>query len=158
MNTDYRPAPIEVEPVLRVLPNLEIAATGPGLEQSDRLALNAYATPVSDFVWRLEASQLLTAIDAGRQVGEIRAFPAARSGTALPATVAHLLDDVAGRATLLQDRGLARLIECDDAALAALIANDTRTRKHCTLFGGDRLIGCGVPARLAGCRLPSGRG
>jgi hypothetical protein len=140
VKTDYQPAPIEVKAVLRVLPNLEVAATGPDLEQSDRLALNAYATPVSDFVWRLEASQLLTAIDAGRQVDEIRAFLAARSGAALPDTVARLLDDVAGRTTLLQDRGLARLIECADAALAALIANDTRTRKHCMRAGERHLV------------------
>ena len=77
--------------MLQVLSNLEIAATGPDLEQSDRLALNAYASPVSDLVWRLEVGQLLAAIDAGRQIDEIRAFLAARSGTALPDTVSRLL-------------------------------------------------------------------
>jgi hypothetical protein len=137
---DYQPAPVEVKAVLRVLPNLEIAATGADLEQSDRMALNAYATPVSDFVWRLDAGQLLAAIDAGRQVGEIREFLVARSGTELPDTVARLLDDVAGRTTLIQDRGLARLVECADAALAALIANDTRTRKHCMRAGERHLV------------------
>src|SRR5260370_21569854 len=110
MNTDYQPAPIEVKPVLRVLPNLEIAATGSGLEASDRLALNAYATPVSDFVWRLEAGKLLAAIEAGRQVEEIRGFLTARSSVELPGTVTRLLDDVAERTTKVHDRGLARLI------------------------------------------------
>jgi hypothetical protein len=54
--------------------------------------------------------------------------------------VARLLDDVAGRTTLLQDRGLVRLIECADAALAALISNDTRTRKHCMRAGERHLV------------------
>lgn len=137
--SDYEPAPAEVKPVLRVLPNLEIAATGSDLEQSDRLALNAYATPVADFVWRLDAGTLLAAIDAGRQVAEIRAFLAARSGSALPETATRLLDDVAERATKVHDRGLARLIECADSELAALIANDTRTRKYC-MRAGERLL------------------
>jgi hypothetical protein len=143
VESDYQPAPVEVKPVLRILPNLEIAAAGPGLEQSDRLALNAYALPVSDFVWRLEAGKLLGAIEEGRPVEELRAFLTARSGAALPDTVARLLDDVAERCTKVHDRGLARLIECADAALAALIANDTRTRKHCLRAGERHLV---VPA------------
>ena len=143
VETDYHSAPVEVRPVLQVLPNLEIAATGSDLEQSDRLALNAYATPVSDFVWRLEAGKLLAAIEAGRQVEEIRTFLAARSGAALPGTLTRLLDDVAERTIKVHDRGLARLIECADPALAALIAGDTRTRKHCMRAGERHLV---VPA------------
>lgn len=134
---------MEVKQVLRILPNLEIAAAGPGLEQSDRLALNVYAVPVSDFVWRLDAGKLLAAVEEGKQVEELREFLIARSGAAIPDTVARLLDDVAERSTRIQDRGLARLIECADSALAALIANDTRTRKHCLRAGERHLV---VPA------------
>jgi hypothetical protein len=134
---------VEVKQVLRILPNLEIAAAGPGLEQSDRLALNVYAVPVSDFVWRLDAGKLLAAVEEGKQVEELREFLIARSGAAIPDTVARLLDDVAERSTRIQDRGLARLIECADSALAALIANDTRTRKHCLRAGERHLV---VPA------------
>lgn len=143
VETDYQPAPVESKQVLRVLPNLEVAATGSDLEQSDRLALDAYATPVSDFVWRLESAKLLAAIEAGRQLEEIREFLVARSGAPLPDTVGRLLDDVAERSTKVQDRGLARLIECADSALAALIANDARTRKHCMRAGERHLA---VPA------------
>lgn len=141
--TDYQPAPVEIKQVLRVLPNLEVAATGSDLEQSDRLALDAYATPVSDFVWRLESAKLLAAIEAGRHLEEVREFLAARSGAPLPDTVARLLDDVSERSTKVQDRGLARLIECADSALAALIANDARTRKLCMRAGERHLA---VPA------------
>jgi hypothetical protein len=143
VESDYQPAPVEVKPVLRILPNLEIAAAGSGLEQSDRLALNTYAVPVSDFVWRLEAGRLLAAIEDGKPVEELREFLTARSGAAIPDTVARLLDDVAERCTKIHDRGLARLIECADPALAALIANDTRTRKHCLRAGERHLV---VPA------------
>jgi hypothetical protein len=139
----YRPAPVEVRPVLRVLPNLEIAAIGAELEQGDRLALDAYAINVSDLVWRLNAGKLLAAIGEGRPVDEIKEFLVARSATALPDTVSRLLDDVADRSVKVHDRGLARLVECADAALAALIANDSRTRKHCMRAGERHLV---VPA------------
>ncbi len=135
----YQPAPVEMEPVLRVLPNLEIAAIC-DLEQSDRMALNAYATYVADSVWRLDAGQLLAAIEAGRQVDEILTFLVTRSGAAIPDTVQRLIDDVAERTTLFHDRGLARLIECADPALAALIANDKRTGKHCMRAGERHLV------------------
>jgi hypothetical protein len=140
---NYEQAPVEGKPVLRVLPNLEIAAIGADLEQSDRLALDAYAVRVSDLVWRLEAGKLLSAIEEGRSVDETRQFLSTHSGAPLPDTVLRLLDDVAERCVRAHDRGLARLIECDDAALAALIANDARARKHCMRAGERHLV---VPA------------
>jgi hypothetical protein len=141
--SEYAPAPVEMKSVLRVLPNQEIAAIGAELEQSDRLALDAYATKVSDLVWRLDAAKLLAAIEEGRSVAEIQEFLSARSGAPIPGTVARLLEDVADRSAKVHDRGLARLIECADPALAALIANDSRTRKHCLRAGDRHLV---VPA------------
>lgn len=64
MADEYTPAPIEVKPVLRVLPDLEIAAIGEALEQGDRLALDAYAVRSSDFVWKLETGKLLSAVES----------------------------------------------------------------------------------------------
>lgn len=120
-----------------MLQNLEIAATGPGFEPGDRLALDAYATCVSDFVWRLDAGKLLAAVEAGRPVAEIREFLEARSQAPLPDTVLWFLQDAADRSAKVLDRGLARLIECADPELASLIANDSRTRKH-RMRAGDR--------------------
>jgi len=137
------PGPVEAKPVLRVLPNLEIVAIGEDLEQSDRLALDAYAVRVSDLVWRLDAGKLLSATEEGRSVEETREFLSTHSGAPLPDTVLRLLDDVANRCARAHDRGLARLIECDEGTLAALIANDARTRKHCMRAGERHLV---VPA------------
>jgi hypothetical protein len=74
---------------------------------------------------------------------ELREFLTARSAGALPDTVARLFDDAAERCTKVYDGGLARLVECADSALAALIANDTRTRKYCLRAGERHLV---VPA------------
>lgn len=140
----YAPAPLEKKPVLRVLPNLEIAVITDELEQGDRLALDAYAVRVSERVWQLQAGKLLAASEEGRSMDEVREFLGARSEDPLPDIVNRLLDDVADRGIRIRDRGLARLIECADPALAALIANDTRTRKLCMRAGEQHLV---VPAR-----------
>ncbi len=58
----------------------------------------------------------------------------------IPDTVSQLLMDVADRSVKVYDRGLARLVECADPALAALIANDPRTRKHCMRAGEQHLV------------------
>lgn len=163
-DSTYELLPVEARTVLRVLPNLEVVATGAELEQGDRLALDAYATKVSDFVWRLDRGRLLAAVEEGRPVDEIREFLTVRSDTTIPDTVASLLDDVADRSAKLFDRGLARLVECTDAALATLIANDPRTRKHCMRAGERHLV---VPSsseatfkrtlREVGYLLPTGK-
>jgi len=143
MAADYESAPVEVKPVLRILPNLEIAVIAPALEQGDRLALEACACRVSDLVWRLDAGKLLAGIEQGRPVTEILEFLAARNGDPIPRTVVHLLEEVAQRSTMLQDRGLGRLIECADSALATFIANDSLTCRHCMRAGERHLV---VPA------------
>ncbi len=139
----YAPAPMEVKPALRVLPNLEVVAIGAELEHGDRLALDCYAERTSDVVWKLEAAKLLLATEEGRTIAEIREFLSARSGAPLPEAVMRLLDDVADRSARIHDHGLARLLECAEPALAALIANDSRTRRHCMRAGERHLA---VPA------------
>ena len=144
---EYLPAPMERKSVLRILPNLEITAISAELERADRIALDTYALPVSDLVWQLNKSKLLTAIQEGRPIAEVREFLDARSIGTIPDTVIRFLDDIEQRASKLQDRGPARLIECSDAALAVLIAGDSRTRKHCIPAGEHHLV---VPSSSEG--------
>lgn len=143
IETDHPPAPADPKPGLRVLPDLEIVASGGDLHHADRLALDTFAVPVSDLVWRLEGGQLLAVVEQGWSIDDIRRFLTTRSRVALPQTVVRLLDDVTERCERVRERGLARLIECDDPALAALIANDRRTGRHCMASGERHLV---VPA------------
>lgn len=62
----YAPAPAEVKPVLRVLPDLEIAVVGAELDGGDRLALDRCAARISERTWKLEAPRLLVATEEGR--------------------------------------------------------------------------------------------
>lgn len=141
----YSPAPMEVRPVLRVLPNLEITAIGEKLPAADQLLLDIYTEKISDSVSRLDQIKIMAAIENGRKVSELQELLEARSGDPLPATVKHVLADLADRAERLKDRGPACLIECVDAALAALVANDSRTKKFCMLAGERHIV---VPAEL----------
>lgn len=137
---DYSAAPTADKPGLWVMPNLEIAATGEGFEQADRVVLDAHATPVSDHVWRLEAGKLLAAVEDGRGIGGFRDFLEARSATPLPDTVSRLLNETAERSVKVRDLGQAKLIECADPELAALIANSSKTRRHCMPAGEHYLV------------------
>ncbi len=139
LESKYAPAPLETKPVLKVLPNLEIVVTGNSLNPADTFLLDSYAKKISDAVWKLEQNRLLSALEAGSKISNLQEFLEARSGQKLPKTVAQLLTDINYRSCRLQDKGTARLIECAEATLAILIANDARTKPYC-LLAGDRYL------------------
>ncbi len=123
-----------------VLPNLEIAAIAEELGSDDQLALEAYATKVSDRVWRLDADRLLGVVEQGGSVGEVRDFLQTRNAEPLPETVTHFLDDVEVRCRKFRLAGAAELIECADSVMATLVANDSNTRAHCMVAGENYLV------------------
>ncbi|MCC8998663.1 MAG: helicase-associated domain-containing protein, partial [Candidatus Contendobacter sp.] len=141
----YQPTAPEIAatPLLRVLPNLEIAAIGARLEPADAMLLDSYAEKVSDAVWKLEQGRLLEALEAGHDITVLAELLVSLGGQPLPETVERFLEDMARRVRSLKAIGTARLIECADAALATLIANDSRTKPYC-LLAGDRYLA--VPA------------
>lgn len=131
-----RPAP---ECSLEVLGNFDIVATA-DLPAADRLVLDAYATHTADRVWTLSAQSLLAAIDAGRSLDDLSSFLTERAAHDIPVTVRSLLDDVIARSRQVRDLGLHRVVECADAALATLLANDRSLRAHCTRIGDRHLL------------------
>ena len=133
----YSAAVIEKNSFVRVLPNFEIAAMSADVPRSDRIALDTYFEKVSDDVWRVETGRLLTLADEGRSIEEVVRFLDAHNEGPLPETVSLLLKDIIERIGRVVDCGMARLIECDDQALALLILNDSGTRRYC-MPAGDR--------------------
>ena len=136
----YQPAssdPAEAQP-LKVLPNLDIVATG-DIPAADRLLLSAYAKQTADRVWTASATTLLGAIDTGRDLTEFTSFLTQRTEHELPGALSTLIADVHRRVGQLTDLGHARVIECADPALAALIARDRNLRPLCRLIGDRHL-------------------
>jgi hypothetical protein len=127
-----------VQQTLKVLPNLDIVVTGE-LPPADELMLDTYAPRTADRVWTLREASLLAALDAGRGLGQLRQFLAARATHELPNPVTTLFADVEARAGRLRDLGMVRLIECADPALATLIAGDRRLRGRCHPVGDRHL-------------------
>jgi hypothetical protein len=139
--TDSYEAPkFESKSLLKILPNLEIVASEQNFGLADQLFLEQYAKKVSDQVWKLETKSVLEAISKGHQLKELIDFLKALSSNSFPNTVVQFFKDIEQRSNSLTDLGVARLVKCSDAALAALIANDSRTKKYCFLAGEDRLL------------------
>lgn len=147
LSNHYTPAPLAHKQVLRILPNLEVVAVQE-LTRADRLLLNSFLESVSDAVWKLAQGKLLDAIAQGRSVDELQQFLVSSSGEGLPQPVVQFLSDLKSRTTSLQDLGSARLIRCADAALALLIANDSRTKAYCFLADQPKSIQAGQPCYL----------
>jgi hypothetical protein len=124
--------------VLKVLPNLDVVATG-SLHPGDELLLSAHAEQTADRVWTISAASLLAAVDSGRDLTEFTAFLVRCAENELPGALDALVGDVTRRVGQLTDLGHARVIECVDAALATLIARDRATRSLCRLIGERHL-------------------
>lgn len=139
LTDNYTPPAIEFRQTLRVLPNLDIVVAGEGITTSDAIVLDLYAKKVSDVVWQLDRQKLFAAIETGYSLAEFKQVLETRSIEPLPETVQQFLTDVAERSNCLQDLGTVKLIECANAHLALLIANNSRTKKFCQL-AGDRTL------------------
>lgn len=137
-DTHQPPANDERTRVLKVLPNLDVIAVGT-LSPTDQLLLSAYAEHTADRVWTISAPSLLAAIHTGRDPQELTTFLTQRTEHDLPGTLTTLIADVTERTKKLADLGHARIIECADAALAALITRDRTLRTLCHPIG-DRHI------------------
>ncbi|OYQ65365.1 hypothetical protein B9G53_08140 [Pseudanabaena sp. SR411] len=136
----YQPVAIANSQTLRVLPNLEIMASGTGLNISDALVLDRYAQRISDEIWQLDLDQLLTAIEDGHQVTELKQVLEQNTSEPLPESVQEFLNNASEKASSLRDLGDAKLIECASSHLATLIANDPLTKKYCQLVGSRALV------------------
>ena len=123
---------------LKVLPNLDIVVPG-ALSAGDQLVLSGYAEHTADRVWTISAASLLTAINTGRDPSDFANFLTQHTDHELPDALGTLISDVTRRCAQLTDLGHARVIECTDLALAALITNDRALRLLCHPIGERHL-------------------
>ncbi|MDX2255520.1 MAG: hypothetical protein NW214_08405 [Pseudanabaenaceae cyanobacterium bins.39] len=140
LTDQYQPTAIANSHTLQVFPNLEIVASGSGMNISDALVLDLYAQRIADTIWRLDSDRLLTAIEDGHQIAELKQVLEQNSSEPLPESVQEFLSNASDKATSLRDLGEAKLIECASSHLATLIANDPLTKKYCQLVGNRALV------------------
>lgn len=123
---------------LKVLPNLDVVATGE-VDHAEALLLGSFAVQTSDRVWTLSAHSLLGALGSGRKLTELTEFLDQRTEHDLPGTLHSLVADVGRRGAALTDKGHLRVIECAEPAVAALIVHDRALGPLCQPIG-DRHI------------------
>jgi hypothetical protein len=138
--SDFVPPKEDVRPVLRVLPNLDVAAIDGTLSPADAMFLGRFAHRNGDRVWSLELTGLLRAVEQGVPLAQMQAFLEAKCAEpGIPQTVAALFAEAESRTGRIVDQGPARVYACSDAELARLVASDTKLRKLCRL-AEDRLL------------------
>ncbi len=133
-------APMVAAVRVKVLPTLEVVIASGELAAGDELLLGRFARRTAERVWTIDRERILETMEGGGSIEELDGFLRARGLEDVPAAFATMLHDLAGRAGSVLDRGVGRLIECGDAALAALVASDSRTRRSCALVGETRLF------------------
>jgi hypothetical protein len=138
--SEYVPEVIQVERIVKVLPNRDVVAADKPLVPADVLVLERFAERTSEAVWRLDAGKILEAVEQGQTVGELKEFLTARSHEPLPQTVEVFLDDLQDKTGQLEDLGAARLIGCKDAIVAHTLVSDRRLGKLCQLAGDRHLV------------------
>ncbi|MCI0461619.1 MAG: helicase-associated domain-containing protein, partial [Gemmataceae bacterium] len=136
----YEAEAVTAEPLLKVLPNLDVVASDRPLAPADVLFLDRFTERTSAAVWHLSAPRILAAVEEGLSVAELEQFLSAKSTEPVPQTVAVFLADLQQRTGQLRDQGTARLIECADASVMQLLAHDRRLRGLLHPAGDRQLV------------------
>ena len=150
----YAPRPLERPPLLAPEPGLTLALRR-AAEPDEQLQLEQVASPAAADRWILDADTILNLAADANELARIRAFLETSIEGELPAELSDLLDGIEQRATALTDAGPARLIQCRNAALAAMLSTDPATAPHC-IRAGDRHL-CVLEKKLAAFRKGSAR-
>ncbi len=135
----YTPSEVEIEHVLKVLPNFDVVAFKP-LPLGDQIVLEQFAEKTADSVWCIRPERMLKGLESGQSLDHMRSFLKHKSGEELPHPVAVLFDDMADKVSRLSAKGTAHLIEVTDVETAQFLAHDRGVSKHCYLAGDRQLV------------------
>lgn len=136
---EYVAPKIDSKTSLTILPNLKIKVSGAPLAISETLFLENFAVKEDESTWRLSRESTINAIENGQNIEALREFLENREEQFLPETVEGFLRETQKRAAALKDKGIARIIECETAAIADEIAGNPHTKKLCLRVGKKSL-------------------
>ena len=140
LTDSYTPTRPEVRAALSVYPDRRIQRVRGTLGQDEILLLETYANRESTDVWRLDGTRILLAIEAGRDIGELREFMAGRDDQELPERVDGFLRQTERAAHALAPRGAAAMFECADAETLARLMEDKTVGGLCLPAGERHLV------------------
>jgi hypothetical protein len=149
LSETYVPRLLEGPPLFRAGADLSLTLLRPA-EPAEQLQLEQIATLQAPDRWALDAGLILARGADADERARVREFIESSGEGDLPAELSDLLDRVDECATAVTDAGPARLIQCRDAALAALLSSDPATAAHCSRVGERQL--CVPEKKLAAFR------
>ena len=96
--TDRYDAQLEAGPKLfRVLPNLDLVFTAGSIDPAHRAVLELLAAPQSDSVWRLDRERMLSHVETGGSLAELKQFLSDNAADGIPETVQVFLTALEGK-------------------------------------------------------------
>jgi hypothetical protein len=149
--------------LFRVLPNLEVVLANGPLNPADRANLELLAAPKGEMVWALDPERMLSHVQTGGNLKELRAYLEQNAAESLPANVQVFLQELENKTGACHTLQEALLLEWTDEALARLIATSAGMSKLCFHAGENRLVvarkslsAFGRALRKLGYALPKG--
>ena len=136
----YTPAAAPTSTRLSVMPSLQVHMAGGPLAVEEALVLDTWASPITADSWQLDRQKALAAVEAGHDTAELQAFLQARDKQPLPQPVEAFLAACRKQGRALRITGTALLVECQDAATAALLAMHKETAGLCLVAGDRHLV------------------
>jgi hypothetical protein len=136
----YTPAVSSSGGAFRVLSNREVALLdNRHFSAADRHFLELFAVPKNEHVWALDTTRILSQLESGGSLEELRRFLEVNSTGPIPGTVQAMLTDLASKSAAVAGVEDALLIEFRDEITAALITHDAQAGKYC-YAAGDRRV------------------
>ena len=102
--------------------------------------LELLAAPQTEMVWALDAERVLTSVEAGGSLSELRQFLETHATGDLPENVQVFLSDFESRLGACRRARNAILLDWEDAATAQLVATSAGLRKLCRHAGDNCLV------------------
>jgi hypothetical protein len=129
--------------LFRVLPSLDLVLDGGPPNPADRATLELLAAPKNDLVWALDAERMLSHVETGGRLQELRDFLEANAADGLPDAVQSFLRELEAKLGGCRSAREAVLLEWADPALAHFIVSSAGVNRLCFHAGENRLV---VPA------------
>jgi len=134
---DFRPD--ENPKLFHVVSRSELVLPHP-LDPANRASLELMAERQNDMVWSLDVERILSHVETGGSLKQLRSFLETNASEALPEDVQDFLVELEERIGAFRSQRDAVLLEWADERLAQLLATSTETGKLCFHCGENRLV------------------
>ncbi len=132
ITSEYETVEEETPSLFEILPNNDIVVTNiHELQPIDKLYLDKFAKKSSDVVWQISMKSILTAVESGETIEDIKQFLTNRAHRELSKTVEALFHECQSRVVPLKNTGNVALIECKDREFITRISHDPKMKEFC---------------------------